>query len=58
MDPDEMITGTVRTNNAGSACTFEICTRAEWDAMTEEERDQSLIEAANESGLFEIFPNV
>ena len=53
-----MITGTVRTNKVGSQCTFDICTRAEWEAMTEEERDTALTEAANESGMFEIYPNV
>jgi hypothetical protein len=54
---DEMKTGTVRTNRIGSDATFEICTRAEWDAMTEDEQHRALNEAAHESGVFEIYQN-
>jgi len=41
----------------GSDCQFEICTLEEWNAMTEDQQNEALVDAANESGLFDIFPN-
>ncbi len=52
--PDDMITGVVRTSKVGSDCEFDICTRAEWDALTEDEQTEALLDAANGSGMFEI----
>lgn len=54
-EDNQFIVGIVRTNIHGSECEFEVCTRDEWDAMTEDERDKALAEAAANSGMYEIF---
>lgn len=51
----DMILGAVRTNKNGSEATFEICTREEWESMTQEDQDEALIDAANASGVYEIY---
>lgn len=57
-NPSDMITGTVRTDNAGSDCTFDICERSEWDKMTEDEQQEALVSAMWASGVIDVFPNV
>lgn len=57
-DPESRVTGTVRTNKTGSSCEFDICTVAEWLAMTEEEQNTALTQAMHDSGMMEYFPNV
>lgn len=52
---DGMVVGVVATHKHGSDCEFQICEVAKWEAMTEEEQDEALLEAANESGMFEIY---
>ena len=53
----DMITGTVCTNKQGSDSQFDICTREEWNDMTEQEQSKALIEAMWESGAIDVFPN-
>ena len=42
---DGQVIGTVRTNKIGSECEFPICTEEEYLIMSEEEREESLLEA-------------
>jgi hypothetical protein len=53
--PSDMIQGIVRTNKNGSDVEFDICTREEWEKMSEDEQNKALVEAANDSGMYEIF---
>lgn len=57
-EKENAATGTVRTNKVGSECTFYICTREEWAAMSEDEQDKALMEALYESGILDVYPNV
>lgn len=52
---DGNVIGHVRTNRVGSDCEFAICSVAEWEEMTEDEANQALLDAAFESGQFEIW---
>lgn len=54
---EKHITGTVRTNVVGSGCEFVICTREEWEAMTEEQQQKALVDAMWDSGILDVFPN-
>ena len=52
---DGMVVGAVHTNKVGSKCEFHICEVEEWEAMSEEAQTEALLDAANESGVFEIY---
>jgi hypothetical protein len=48
--------GEVSTKKVGSECEFFICSKSEWDEMTEKEQEQALIDAMWESGLIDVYP--
>ena len=56
-NPNDTITGTVQTDKSGSGCVFDICERAEWEKMTEDQQQEALISAMWESGMIDVFPN-
>lgn len=49
------IIGCVATNKVGSEVEFYVCERKEWESLSEEEQYQMLMDAAFESGIFEIY---
>lgn len=54
---NDIITGTVKTDAQGSEVNFDICTRAEWEKMTEEQREKATREALFESGVMDYWAN-
>lgn len=55
---EDAVFGVVSTNVHGSACEFEICPRKDWDAMSEEEQHEALIDAMWASGLVDVWAKV
>lgn len=55
--PDDIITGTVQTDAQGSNVTFDICTRKEWDELSEDQKHDRLVGAMWESGMVDVFVN-
>lgn len=49
------IIGCVATNKIGSEVEFYVCEREEWNSLSEKEQHKMLMEAAFESGMFEIY---
>lgn len=49
------IIGCVSTDKVGSEVEFIVCSREEWESLSEREQHKMLIEAAFESGMFEIY---
>ena len=51
---DGFVIGTVSTNSVGSECEFEVCEAEIFFAMSEDDQQKALVDAAIESGMFEI----
>ena len=49
------VMGAVSTNKVGSECVFEVCPVEEWEALSDEEAEKLLQDAAAESGQYEIY---
>lgn len=54
---NDYITGTVRTNRLGSAVTFDICPREEWEQLNDTERNKLILDVMMDSGVVEVSVN-